>query len=141
MKVSIFCYSLLLLVLLVSCTKGDDSQQPNTPDNSVIGRLQKSWQLISITQLQRNGPGRFQYVGTPADYMLFSRDSIYTYVQGIHDNVKYRMLSDSSTFVFSRGSAAPQPSDTLHINKLTNHLLVFQGLTNSGDIGIDSLRR
>jgi hypothetical protein len=142
MKIAVLGCVLLFFVSFIACTK--NTQEPNTPpststDVSVTGRLQQKWQLISITQLEIDGPGRFQYIATPMDYMLFTSDSIFTFVEGTQANVKYQLLSDSSTLVFTENPAPA--NDTLHITSLTNHLLVFQGLTDSGGIGIDSLKR
>ncbi len=147
MKLLIYI-AFVFAISIVSCTKNVNDQQPNIPIipidttviGSVIGRLQVKWQVVSITQKERNGPGVFQYIGSPSDYMHFGRDSIYTFVQGIQDDVKYHILSDSSTFVFGNGSS-PKPSDTLFIRTLTDHILVFDGVTDAGDIGIVSLKR
>lgn len=136
--------STLIVLFSQSCTKNNDQQKNNNPtpaDTSLLGRLQAKWQLISVTHLEKNGPRKFQYRGTSSDYLLFTKDSIFTFVQGIHDNVRYKLLPDDSTFVFYRSAAPPKPSDTLHIRTLTDHLFVFYGFTDAGDIGIDSLKK
>lgn len=63
--------------------------------------------------------------------MRFTKNSIYTFGQGISDNVKYKLLPDDSTFVFSKNNAQPKLSETLHITTLTSNLLVFYELTNT----------
>lgn len=144
MKMFFPCLIFLIVLSNQSCTKNSDQQKINDPapaDTSVFGRLQAKWQLISVTHLEKNGPGRFQFRGTPSDYLLFTKDSIFTFVQGIHDDVRYNLLPGDSSFVFYRSAAPPKPTDTLHIRTLTEHLFVFQGFTDAGDIGIDSLKK
>jgi hypothetical protein len=143
LKALFFFYLNFIVFTFSSCKKSNDAKDnnPTLADTTVHGKLQGKWQLISVTHYERNGPGRFQYRGAPSDYMKFTKDSIYTFVQGINDNVKYKLLPDDSTFVFSKYNAQPKQSDTLHITTLTANLLVFYGYTNTGDLGIDSLKR
>lgn len=142
LKTSFFLLIHLIVFIFFSCTKSKaEIDNPTLNNTTVHEKLQGKWQLISVTHYERNGPGRFQYKGAPSDYMRFTKDSIYTFVQGITDNVQYKLLPDDSTFVFSKNNAPPKPTDTLHITTLTTNLLVFYGFASTGDIGIDSLKR
>jgi hypothetical protein len=133
----------LVVITVFSCSKDDERPAPPAPP---IGPLSKRdmllgrWSLISITQIEKNGPGRFQYKGSANDYFNFKKDSIITFVQGFSDNVKYQLLADDSTLLYYKYSTVPL--DTLFITKLTSSLLVLKGKADAaGNIGIDSLRK
>jgi hypothetical protein len=136
----------LITATVFSCSKNEELPDPTAPPVVPTGPLTKRdmllgrWTLISITHLEKNGPGRFQYKGSANDYFNFKKDSIITYVQGFPDNVRYQLMADDSTLLFYKYSAVPM--DTLFITALTSNLLVLKGKTDAiGNIGIDSLRK
>ncbi len=135
--------TLLPLIILFATTLLTYSCNKETTPASTNKQLliQGKWSLISITLLQSNGPGRFQYTGTPSDYFNFTADSIYSYVEGVNDNVGYKLLSDDSTLVYYTTDIGINISDTAFISTLTSNLLVFHGQNAGGDLGIDSLKR
>ncbi len=137
-KITLIPLTILFVTTLLTYSCNKETTRASTNRQLLI---QGKRSLISITRLQSNGPGRFQYTGAPSDYFNFTADSVYSYVEGVNDNVGYKLLSDDSTLVYYTTDIGINISDTAFISTLTNNLLVFHGQNAGGDLGIDSLKR
>lgn len=134
-------HSLLLLTLLgflFSCSKNDEEPVvPETSNNPLLGK----WDIVSITQIERNGPGVLVVPGIPGDYWNFTTDSIFANMGGTLTNIKYRMLADDTTMLYYM-SASTIPTDTFFIRTLTQHSLVLRGRADqANNIGIITLKK
>ncbi len=69
-KITLIPLTILIVTTLLTYSCNKETSPASTNKQLLI---QGKWSLISITLLQSNGPGRFQYTGAPSDYLILQQ--------------------------------------------------------------------